>query len=345
MNKKLGLILLAPLLLSSLVGCSNKEEVYEGKIYINYGKVHLTDEGTVEVLDYMNGYDGLADLVKNGRTFVVIISNNGCGCWTRLQPIASRFNYEYNLDIRHIDWSSLLGVDTFGLDITANNQPSIAFFVNGKLNKQYLYNSNSPYYEKFNDYEAYKKFMLDNVVIPNRLFIDENVIAKFESLNKEYDLYVTKYGCPDCNMVNAMYVNSWSITASKNLYLFDIYKYVNTDQYDKKKKELLLTYDETLNPVFGYSTGFVPTFQHRVGSTLEDMICVLNDKKDNETKKVTRTYFTEERVRNMPCLEEFKQEYVLEDKELSDIELSNWSSTQYKLQLPMLEQYFKTYLK
>ena len=123
--------------------------------------------------------------------------------------------------------------------------------------------------------------------------------------------------------------------------------------YQNIKDEYGLSQTE-VNPILGYTygeepnitAGVVPTFQHRKGSTIEDMISILNDAASTTDKKVSRSYFTAERVAAMPFLKGTGSQFVLQDKTLTEEEANNWrKSEQLKQHTPIFNKFFETYLK
>ena len=192
--------------------------------------------------------------------------------------------------------------------------------------------------------------------MPHVRYISKNILDSYISQNKEFNLYVGRSGCGDCDNINATLLKQWNrtTTVQDSLYYFDIEEYRGTSEYQTIKDDYGLS--QKYNTVLGYdyvdvfngteykTEGAVPTFQHRKGSTIEDMIVLLNDAVDTNTRTFTHTYFTSARVVAMPFLAETGNQYVLEGKELTKDEADNWrKSEQLKYHTPMFNLFFDTY--
>ena len=352
--KKSLLFLLVPALLFSVTGC-NKSSA-SGKVFLEFGKVHTSESVLVDEIDY----DTLTSWINHNNSFALAVSNEGCSCWEGFQPILAAFNYKYNLDIKQIPVKELNveGRDKFGLYTVAVDSPFLAFFSNGSLVRQAMYGGNKEYSKIFTDRSGkeLEKFFFENAYLPKMLYVEKDTLDGYISDNKEFNLYVARTGCGDCATVNETMLRDWNkttVSVDEPLYVFDIAPYYQTEEYQSIKDTYGLS--EANNKDFGYSTGMVPTFQHRKGSEVKDMAVILNDGvyEDGRTMK---SYYTSTRVGKMTFLKDTGNEYVYEGKKLSNdqIDQVTYQGQTYvfikkeahiEFHTPILNRFLNTYVK
>ena len=145
MKKKLLISIAIPTIIFSISSC--QPSVDNSKIILDFGRVVTTQGTTVDEILYKDMKD---KMIGKGESFIVAISDNGCGCWTSLEPILAELNYKHQLNIKHVDkdQSGFLDND-FGLNTSTT---SIAFFREGKLARQVIYKSDSSNYDIFHKY-------------------------------------------------------------------------------------------------------------------------------------------------------------------------------------------------
>ena len=344
MKKKSLILPLIPALIFSVSSC--RPAVDNSKIILDYGRVYSSQGTTVTQVSYKDLKDKMIEKEEN---FVVAISDEGCGCWRDFQPLVAELNYKHQLNIMHVDKdeSGFLEND-FGLNTTTTG---IAFFRNGKLARQVVYKSDSSNWDIFHKYTGLEGLVKDNIEFPHIKMVNKDVLDSFISTNKEFNLYVGRNGCGDCDTINKTLLREWNrtTTVQDSLYYFDIEEYRGTDQYQPIKDAYGLSIEG--NPTYGYTDfwgfkGVVPTFQHRKGSTIEDMVSLLNDHADVKNKVIDHSYFTTERVAAMSFLQGTGNEYVFQGKTLTEEEAENWGrNKQLELHTPIFNKFFETYFK
>ena len=342
MKKNLLLFAIVPFSLFCLVGCESKDT---SKTNIAYGRIYSSKPLACSQIEY----DEIQSKVDNKECFAIAISHKGCGCWTTFEPVLRDFNYKHNLDIRYIDESEFAGNDKFGLRTYAGDMPSVAIFKNGKLARQVIYGNGSTR-DIFTKLSALEKFFFENANSPKMYYIEKETLDEYILSEKEFNLYVARSLCNDCQEVNRTALKDWNLkntTVNNPLYIFDIQEYYGKDNYQGIKDTYGLS--TANNPILGYGTGSVPTFQHRVGNEIKDMTVVFNDYVNRDTK-VLSSYFTQERVSNMPFLKEYGDKYVLNGITLSEAEASHWgygtdNSAQIKRHSEILNIFLKKYAK
>ena len=346
-SKKLTVLASTLMIGFSLISCGNNDNL----IRLDYGNIHSYNiQNLAEIPEQT--YDSLTSAIKNTESFMLMIYNDtaGCGdCWANFQRVLVEFVNEYHVDVMYIGRSQIVDkADTYGLYLVAGDLPSIAYFKRGKLVRQTTYISTNENDRKiFNSYKSFIEHINKNVILPKMYYIDKDVLDKKISNNEEFTIYFARSGCGDCKKVNTGFLHSWvdSLKGSEeeNLYVFDLQKYYGTDAYQPLKDGYGLS--DVNNPILGYSTGMVPTFQHRKGSEVKDMVVVYNDyfAKDSNTLV---SYFTQERVNAMPFLKGKEGDFVLDGKTFSDTDKANWrDSVQAEKHNPILQLFFDEYIK
>lgn len=349
MKKNLGLILALPLVTFSLFSC---EKNSTSKINLDFGNIHSYKIEEISQIAEED-YESLKSLTINKGNFMLALYYHGCGCWDEFRPVLINFINKYNIDVHYIEVEKFDGQsDKFGLYTVKGDMPSIAFFKGGKLQKQVIYQDNTR--DAFHELSAFEKIVFANVNLPKMYYLDKDVLDSYIAENKEFNLYIARSGCGDCKTLNTGAIASWNNKNAKStepLYVFDIQQWRDGDPetYQLIKDTYKLT--TKYNPDFGYDLygGAVPTFQHRKGNLVTDMLVALNDqagKGENEGDyKITTTYFTEAHLSKMTFMN-LDRSKALEGKSLTEKEYSKWwTGTMYDLHKPFVEKFFAYYLK
>lgn len=349
MKKKktwLSLAFISACSLSFLAGCTRT--AFTGKVFLDYGVIRDKDIENITDLPELD-YNKLKSTIASGESFMLVLYNSGCGCWTDFQPVITRFINDSNVYVKYINVDEFAGEsDRFGLYIERVDMPSVALFRRGKLVRQFSYGINDT--KMFKNYESFEAFVSENIVLPKMYYLERDVLDSYIAEDKDFVLYIAKGSCHDCRDANSDVLFPWSdnhIASNKYLYIFDIDPYMGTDIYQDIKDEYGLS--PKYNPVLGYELfgGVVPTFQHRQGGQYLDMISVLNDMAKKDTSTIY-SYFTEERVAAMPFLKDSSLTTALNNMSLTSEQVENWG--EYKAEYyrnyhyPILNLFLDTYL-
>ena len=357
---KKSLLFLSVLTAISLASCGGSD-IDTSKIALDYGYDYKNDIVNIEEVEI--GYTSLTNLIDNKESFVLLIYHNPtCGCWTEFNPLAVQFMNKYNVVFHSFDNALLENEDNYGIYQGTAAMPGICFFRRGQLIRQTIYGKLDINNRKmFKDYDALEQYLFDNIYLPKMTYIDKDTLDNKIASNEDFALYVARAGCGDCKSVNQQVLYSWNdvnTTVNHEMYIFDIEPYyarkpAETDpEYEEKyaKYEAYLAFKTTYglseagNEKFGYGTGYVPTFQIRKGSTITDMITVLNDSVNAE--KVVSSYFTQARISSSPLLRNTGDIYLFEGKVLTDEQKQNWRTTvQLSWHRPIVELFLNTYIK
>lgn len=330
----------------SLVSCGGDD----GLIHLDYGNIHSYKIQSLDEIAEQT-YDSLTSSIKNEESFMLMIRNDtsGCGdCWANFKNVLVEFVNEYHIDIKYIGISQFTGKDKYNLYLEAGDMPSIAYFKRGELVRQATYISKNQNDRRiFTSYTTFVEHIKKNVALPRIYYLDKDVLDSYIESNMDFTIYYARSGCGDCKAVNKGFLHDWvdNSKSKEKLYMFDLQKYQDEDK--EYYQELKDTYQlsSKYNPILGYSTGAVPTFQHLKGGNVNDMIVVYNDYVPKDSTTLT-SYFTQERVDNMPFLKGKDGNFVLDGKILSDQEAKNWrDSTQAEYHDPILQLFLDEYIK
>ena len=334
-------------------------------VKLDYGTIRKETIRDVRDLKGLS-YDELASKIAHKDSFALAIYNDSCTCWSNFSPILTDFINETNINVEHMDVDELVDRDNdFGLHKVKADLPGLALFSRGKLVRQalYLQVDNKPI---FTQYKKLKEFFENNTIAPKMYYVEKEVLDEKIANGEEFNLYIARKECPDCQNANYNVLYSYSdslTTVNENLYIFDIQEYYanttakNADGSRKYSDEQVQYYQEIKdtyglstvnNPILGFGTGSVPTFQRRKGNEISDMVVVFNDYPNKENNTIA-SYFTEARIEKMPFLKDTTLEVNLDGKSISGEQISDWGSYKYTYEetyhYPILKLFLQTYVK
>ena len=331
----------------SLSACKNNSENNSNKfekIRLDYGTYRTTKLDSITSLHELT-YDELSSKITHKSSFLLAIYNETCTCWSDFAPVLTDFINDTGCNVDYINVNKFINKENdYGLYLVKGDLPSIAIFRNGKLAVQSVYLRDDRL--MFKQYEGhFDKFIEENVYLPKMYYADKEAIDSLIAEDKEFNLYLARNECGDCQTLDTDILLPWSnsVDSSKEkLYIFDMQQYYALDpnyfpyiynrdateeeiaafaQYKSIKAEYKM--DEVTNPNFGYGTGSFPTLQRRKGNEIKDMCVVLNDSVDSENKTVS-SYFTQDRVAKMAYLQNTSITKVLDGMTLTDDQVAKW---------------------
>ena len=352
MKKNVLFLSLIPTLL--FTGC-NQQSVDKSKIALDYGYIRenrITSWSQFEDLTY-DELDALITSTTIKSNFVLITYNSiTCGCFINFTRVIMEYANENHVDFYFFDVARFDGhSEKYGIYSATQPMPGICFFRRGKLIRQTIYGKTKENARKmFSDQDAFNKFMADNIYLPKMYYLDKSVLDEKIANNEEFNLYVARKKCGDCQAINEKVLNPWSTknkdkTVNDLIYIFDIDPYRGTEDYQLIKDTYGLSVEG--NPTFGFDTGYIPTFQRRTGSTITDMITVLNDQATSEN--VVVSYFNQARVSASPILKDTGTTFIFDGMHIESSEVEPWGFVKQDVQLtwhtPIVELYLSTYVK
>ena len=274
---------------------------------LTYGSLIAQDEyGLGGQGGYKSSYIEIKERIKNKETMLVAVypgEDSTCGCWTTFQRVIYRFIQNTNYKVYCVNtfdlWASN---DTYGFEAFSDSptfhiihNENIIFKSTYKNDDQAIYKSENALKEVVNKY----------VKAPAMYEIGLNEIDDIANKEKS-TIFFSRGTCADCNYVipNTLIPYFNNHNTNDRLYVFDMDVLRNGDQtvYQQFKDEYGLS--EKGNETYGYGLGYVPTFQHRENGEIKYASVYFNDTiiKDNEQYKVGTSYYTQNRINNLPYL-------------------------------------------
>lgn len=342
----------------SMTSCTS-----ELKGRITYGTYIETKASEIQYVD-------LASKMANGENMLLsVYEDTGlpCGCWSAFHSVIDEYVETYHTKIYYIGRSQFSeDADTYGLTILSyeNTAPTLAFMIDGKKSSEFIYGKNTePMFTSLEGLRsAVKRIARDPVyMLVDQEYLDNQLFTVKASRTLVH--YIWNF-CPDCKDCFPYVLMPF---ASSNDLKYEILVIdlgvegllINNGTIDKTNENYVsFLKDHHMSAagdeVFGYDRGFVPTTQVWENGVLKDMNVYFNDEISEENGKyvVSRTYFTEERVKNLKYTNE-----VLYGKEIAEEDLTirentdgtksiSWNKpAARKYHQPILESFLKMYAK
>ncbi|MCR5506113.1 MAG: hypothetical protein K6F07_03875 [Bacilli bacterium] len=344
-------ILLLPILAAStLTGCSK-----DNRTRITYGSPTIS--AAIELT-----YEQLATKMTAGENMILVTYHQeyspSCECWKSFKPIIDAYADANDTYIYQIDRTLFVNHEDFGFTMMDSSNPTLIITKEGKKQNEYLYSKNNT--AMFTTADGFKKALDKVIKAPQFIVINSDYLDN--KLLKSNDSFVVYYHwsfCPDCTycMPNVLMPYSQNNNFSTKFYCIDLAvpgilmtsdnkwpeegTAVETYVTFLKNHHLSLAGDEK----FGYDRGFVPTFQYYKGGELTDMSVYFNDKVEqvDGKYKITRSYYTQERVKNLTYTDT-----VLEGLEIPESEMQDGSWKQEAMAAkhdPILKAFLNKYVK
>ena len=356
--KKIAFLL--PLIALNAIGLSGCKS--SPKSRITYGT--YVDTTATELT-----YSAFVNHVTSDETMLIAVyddySSVPCGCWLAFKAVLNEYVDTYDTKVYYIARSQFSDdSERYGLTILEDGtQPTFALIKNQKRVKEYIYgNSNKPMFESLDGLRSVvtriardpEFYYVDQAYLDNALFTTkENVII----------LYVWN-SCDDCKdcLPNVMFPYAENNDCSKKVWVIDLdVPGLLQDENGNKDKtrEEYVTFlkdhhvSDKLDTVFGYDRGFVPSIQVWENGELKDMNVYFNDAYEqvDGVWKITRSYYTEERVQHLKYTNTVLQDMVIPNSEISEVEYQGiiyriWSKESARsYHKPILEAFLDMYVK
>lgn len=342
----------------SFVGCQNNSK--KNLPRITYGT--LVDKEATKIT-----YPELKLMITNKENFLIaihqdLISGPECGCWVTFKNVLDEYVQQYHTTIYYIDRSQFSdGDESFGLSLLNNTtNPVFALVKDGKKVNEYIYGtSTKPLFESV---DGMRKVVEKIAKDPQYLTVDQTYLddALFNKKQGKVLVYYYWSSCPDCNdmfpRVLQPYTNAHNFTTPFWIIDLDIVGLLRTDATTKDKtnpayvnflKEHHMSKDG--DATFGYDRGFVPTTQVWEEGVLKDMCVYFNDaiEKDGEQYKITRSFFSAERVPHLGYTDTILEGTVVPNEELEFYgEMAFWKADYAaKKHQPLMEAFLDKYTK
>lgn len=371
MKKKLVLLPVIVASLAALTACPAKPT----KESITFG-TYISQTATELRLDQLlNKLEGS----EQGENFMLAIypdNSDGspkCSCWTNFSKILDQYVVKFNTVIykmcrNQVSSSKKEKMEDYGFTISNLNQPYFYLIKNGKVIKEYVYNTKN---ELFSKYSALKSVVDTYFTEPNLYWVDEDILYS-DVFGEKVDTvvhYMWSF-CPDCQYCspNCLWPLAHNNSFSKQkMYVIDIGELTGYNPKGLTIEEQFKNFDtsntdyvnfleefelsEAGNDVLGYGRGFVPTTQYWSNGELKDASVYFNDtvEKVNDKYVVTDSYYSQERSSKLSYLDGVETK-VLKGLELTEDDVTvsetsvSWNKdSASKYHNKLLEAFIKKY--
>lgn len=274
MKRKILSILLIGLL--ALSGCNSKEKTIDFCIGINENKIiELTKDSLLGKMK-----------VQKDSFVLAVHDGNSCLCWQDFKDILRNYNGKRatngNPLIPFFAFDCSIADEIEGIEKIETGYIDLYIFENGEIveKRSGAATKDIPIFESLERFTNYmdKKIGLkpiNNLYYTTSNFIIDKIIGNSDS--GEAVVVVERSGCGDCSycIPNVLIPYAKSHEFSIPVYVVDIEDFrSDEDQYTSIKARLNLTEDSS---IFGYKSGFVPTYQYYKDGVLTDAGVFAND--------------------------------------------------------------------
>ena len=295
MKAKLFLLtLLAPMMLTSVSGCSSNSGMkLTYGTYITSEDQNVTDATELTFGSLSKKMDKTSDFSKE-NFLLVIYPTNGCLCWQKFQTVLKDFIKETKYLVYQIKITEF-GDDNLGFKMEQGHV-SFAIVKGGTIFKQYI-SSNI-----LESVESLKSEVNKFVKAPEIYYVDRPYL---NDAIKYQETVLVEYiweSCGDCQYANPNAV--WEY-AHKNTFKQKMYVVALDDIKDNELtyKEFCDTHllSDAFSEDFGYGKGYVPTFQYYERGELKNACVFFNDKVEmvDGELRVTNSFYTAQRRVNI----------------------------------------------
>lgn len=336
----------------ALNGCSNNDS---SKFTLTFGtyaqealKIHYSD---------------LSSKMLDGESMIVVTydsDNSTCSCWTAFINTINRVVEEEHYLIYKILSSDFNNNDTYGFS-TFDDRPAIHFVKDGKLKEKIDYTTTN-LDPLFKGTAALKMAIEERCYKPNYYYLDYTMLDEKILDKKEFIVCYYWESCGDCKYSFPKFLYSYTKNKTFKIDMFLVNLEVEgvllkdgiKDVTNQSYIDFLTAHNinQTSNHPLGYDRGYVPTYQYYQGGVLKDASVFFNDaisQKQDGTYYVSRSFYSEERVKNLHYLDKLKENdvYILEGMEIPNEQISEWGTWNqedaYVYHAPLLEAFLNTY--
>lgn len=329
--KKLTVLSLISLSVSLLVGCKNYVEI--SKVYLPFGKLYdssLVSEGHLEIEKNTKEitHRELMSLVTKEKNFALIVyeKENTCACFKDFELSLNKYLYAYNALVYSIEAKEFDGGrDVFGITVT-KGESTVCLFERGELAHQRVTNGSN---DEFLEYKNLAKWMDERTTLSNMLYVTPTQLDALFEGDCEFTVGFLRSSCGDCQEVEQHLLYTYNQNVNNTSYVIDC------DLISDWSFKIKYGLAEESNPDYGYGEGFVPTFVRyaptKTGSYSDAILdaCVyLNDTVEliDGEYKITKSFYSEERLPLLGFLGKSDPKYVLEGKALDEEEVDSRNS-------------------
>ena len=377
MKTKLLLALIAPMMMTSISGCT-----FNSGMKLTYGTYITSEDATnndaIEI-NHSQLFEKMDENSKfNKENFIVVVApTNGCLCWTKFQPVLKQFIKDTHYLVYTIKVTEFNDNNSdFGIKMQQGHV-SMAIVKGTKIVKQYLSSS------IFDSADALKAEVNKYVKAPEMYFVDQDYLEnKIKNTRETVLVEFYRSTCSDCKNSNTYsvwdFANSHKFTNKMLVIDMDNLEFKGTQKYETdsdgnyvldergqkiKTEDYQLEYQRfkdlynlsnKFSPEYGYNNGYVPTFQYYERGEVKDASVYFNDTVElvDGELYVTDSFYSAERVGNLHYLDGIKTKY-LEGLKLTKDDVDDYTAYGYgymwkaekanEYHKPLFEAFMKKY--
>ncbi len=324
MKKQLLFLLLAPMMLTSVAGCTNKSGMkLTYGTYVTEAENEKSHARIIERGDLALKMDENSQF-SNENFLLVVAPTNGCACWSTFQPILKQYVDETHYLVYQITVDELASGDSFGINY---KQGHVSFVIvkNGSIYKQYI---SSPIFDSLTSFKA----EIDKYVnAPNLYYASIDQLDTAIKANQETLLVDYVWGsCSDCQyaLPNSLFPLANNNTFTKKMYIVDLDN-IKDNEGEYKAFRASHYMSNALDTDFGYDRGFVPTIHCYERGKIIDATVYFNDEVSlvDGQYMVTRSFYSNSRMGKLKYLSGVKTT-VLEGLILSENDVNVYDLTE-----------------
>jgi len=348
--------------LSLLSSCGNEKDnlvnITFGKLY-DYSLAEKIEEHVVKIT-----HSTLSSFVFEKKEFILFVydKDNTCTCYEDFEKAAIYLMQKRDALIYGINPSEFDGGhDTFGLNVTKNEE-TVAIFQDGKLvHQKTTEGANDPFLEEY----TFLNWFDEKAHFSKMLYVTYDQFLELSDHGDMFTVGFLRSSCPDCAYVEDTVLSSFNAEKETitrgNSYVIDCdaegIRFVNGVYDEENWKAFKTKFGLSSNPDYGYGQGFVPsfyTYSGHIGDTeyarVVDGAVYLNDvikQDENGDYYVADSYYTEEREPNLAFLNKRIETRVLKGLKIpaKDVENGTWKkSAAAKYHDPLLKAYLDYYI-
>ena len=350
--KKVAKILLPFVCLNAFVfsSCGN-----DNKIQLSFGNIHASLVGRENDNDLEKENFTVVELdrkIENKESFLLVIADTTCACWSDFRPIIKSYVSEKHVDCYFLRYDYFdKYASSHNIDLTKGTTKFV-IYEEGAVKIQ-IKSSSDPNNKTLRDKNAFYKFMEGNVKLPKAYLIKEE---DYSTVTKNGAvIYFERSECGDCTYLNPSVLRSYvkKHPDMKNIYVLDCQSWkddLTDEQYQEKKDGYGLS--TVNNPTYGFDTGVFPFFSFvKDGNYLSGAVA-FNDTVSKVDGKyvVTNSYYTNERASKLDYLANVDKKVIkgleLPSSDIEDhVEWYSWSKDKsVKYYEPIINSFLDTYL-
>ena len=327
----------------------------DNRIQLSFGNIHasLIGRENKDDLEHENFTVNELDLkIKNKESFLLVIADTTCACWSDFRPIIKAYVSENNVDCFFLRYDYFLEYASgHNIELTKGTT-KLVIYEEGIAKIQIKSSSNSND-KTMKDRTAFNKFMEGNVKLPKAYLIKEE---DYSTVTKDGAIiYFERSGCEDCTYLNPTILRNYvkKHADMKNIYVLDCQPWkdnLNDKEYQDKKDNYGLS--TVNNPTYGFDTGVFPFLSFVKNNEYISGAVAFNDTISKVDGKyiVSDSYYTTERESKLNYLSKVDQKVIkgleIPTSDIEDhVEWFSWSKDKaVKYYEPIIDAFLDTYL-